>query len=191
MRTTSTRGRQNFLHETPVTVHNTEGNCLRSLCSRRGCNARSSTPLQFRDLTRAPASPHKKKTEVIGRGGGLTALSPSCMDVNLKSGFFFLSRSLQAVFLNCPSDCQQRGGFKASVEIAMIRRPRSFAMLTNEEKCFHDEKRSGRRRIRRRSRESHHAPIFTHNVRRHVLCARTRNKAFTPRRQNKHGSHCY
>lgn len=37
-------------------------------------------------------------------GGLLTALIPSCMDVNLKSGFFFLRRSLHAVFLNCPSD---------------------------------------------------------------------------------------
>lgn len=54
--------------------------------------------------TRVESEVQLNDMKVAGGRRGLTALSPSCIDVNLKSGFFFLSRSLHAVFLNCPSD---------------------------------------------------------------------------------------
>lgn len=52
---------------------------------------------------------HEYSSTLIGEGA-LTSLMPSCMGVNLKSGFLLLRRSLHAVFLNCPSDWQRERG---------------------------------------------------------------------------------
>lgn len=80
-----------------------------------GCPVSHATPAATRhdsvhSIDHSPNFTYTQNTEIDSTegGGGLTALSPSCMDVNLKPGFFFLSRSLHAVFLNCPSDCKHK-----------------------------------------------------------------------------------